>query len=433
MVELIKKLLSDNKEISAWKINTKETEADEMFYVGKTLNMNRAKRVTHIMLTVYKDFEADGIKYRGSYTTEIHPTMKENEIKDIIDNAVFAAGFVKNKYYPLAARYDVKPEVHDSSFKSRPLVEFTPLITDAIFKADNYENGKVNSAELFLNKVNNKIINSEGVDVQFSGYNGFMEFVTNCRGKKEEIELYKNMSFSDFKPDKITVSVDKMINLCKEKAEAKPTPALKKGTVLLTGESVKELLSYYVVQASASSVYKNISTLKIGENVQGENIKGDRINMKLDPKLSDSTFSAPYDSDGFPLSEVSVYEDGVLKRYWGDVEYSYYLNVEPTGNIENVVVGCGSKSEEEMKKEPYLELIAFSDFQMDGFTGDFAGEIRLGWYYDGTTRTPVTGGSISGNIKLLHNNMYLSKEDQQINNFAGPNTIQLFDVSITGV
>lgn len=433
MVELIKKLLSDNKEISAWKININETEADEMFYVGKNLNMNRAKRVTHIMLTIYKDFEAEGTKYRGSYTTEIHPTMKEAEIKEIIDKAVFAAAFVKNKYFPLAVPSDVKPEVHHSNLSERPLVEFTPLITEAIYKTDSYDKGGVNSAELFLDKVNTRIINSEGVDVEFSGNKGAVEFITNWKGEKEEIELYKYISFSDFEPEKITASVDKMINLCKEKAEAKPTPALKKGTVLLTGEPAKELLNYYVAQASANAVYNNISTLKIGESVQGKDIKGDRINMKLDPKLSNSVVSAPYDNDGFPLSEVSIYEAGVLKRYWGDVIYSYYLNAEPTGRIENVVISGGSKSEEEMKKEPYLELIAFSDFQMDGMTGDFGGEIRLGWYYDGTTRIPVTGGSISGNIKSLHHNIYLSKETQQVNNFVGPNTIQLFNVSITGI
>ena len=86
-----------------------------------------------------------------------------------------------------------------------------------------------------------------------------------------------------------------------------------------------------------------------------------------------------------------------------------------------------------MKSEAYLELAAFSHFQMNPMTGNFAGEIRLGWYYDGKTRIPVTGGSISGNIREVQENMYLSKELQQDNNFIGPKTIQLYNVTVVGL
>ena len=155
--------------------------------------------------------------------------------------------------------------------------------------------------------------------------------------------------------------------------------------------------------------------------------------MTLDPKLENSTSSLPYDADGFHLSRTQVIEDGLLLKYWGDLRHSYYLGVEPTGNIGNFLIEGGRESIEDMKSEPYLELVSFSDFQMDELTGDFGGEIRLGWYFDGKDTIPVTGGSISGNIKDVEKEIYLSEEMQKINNFVGPKTIQLTNVSIAGI
>ena len=85
-----------------------------------------------------------------------------------------------------------------------------------------------------------------------------------------------------------------------------------------------------------------------------------------------------------------------------------------------------------MKQRPYLELLAFSDFQMDPLNGDFGGEIRLGRYFDGKGTTFVTGGSISGNIREVQTEMILSKELQRENHFGGPQTIQLSNVAVSG-
>ena len=84
-----------------------------------------------------------------------------------------------------------------------------------------------------------------------------------------------------------------------------------------------------------------------------------------------------------------------------------------------------------MKADHFLELLVFSDFEVNPLTGDFSGEIRLGRYFDGEKTIPVSGGHITGNIENIHNNMFLSKKLQQNNNFIGPKTIQLFNINIS--
>lgn len=432
MLEDIISILKENKQISGWKINEKQTESVELFFIKKSLDMDRAKSVSHLSLTIYVDFEEDGTSYRGSSSSEIHPTMTKEEIIKTIDKLAFAASLVKNKYYPLASPSNVKPALSSSNLASKPINEWIPNITKAIFGADVYDEGGINSAELFLNKVNYKIFNSEGINVNFTVFNGTLEFITNWKESSEEIELYRNLEFSSFDPKGIKEEVENMLRECRDKSIAKPTPALKDIPVLLTGENVRELFTYYNNQSSAGAVYNKISTMKVGDNVQGDSVLGDKITLILDPTLDNSTYSFPFDEDGFPLAKAEIFKDGVLERNWGSIRYSHYLDIDTTGNIQNFTVLGGSKSAAELKKKPYLELLAFSDFQMDSFTGNFAGEIRLGYYYDGNTKIPVTGGSLSGNVKKVHNNMYLSKELQQENNFVGPITIMLNGVSIAG-
>ena len=52
----------------------------------------------------------------------------------------------------------------------------------------------------------------------------------------------------------------------------------------------------------------------------------------------------------------------------------------------------------ELVKEPYLEILGFSAFQLDSFSGFYGGEVRLALYFDGKKLTPVSGFSISGNL-----------------------------------
>lgn len=434
MIEKIKGILSNINGIDKWKISEKIVESKELFFIKKELDMNRVKDVHHIILTVYKDFEEDGKKYRGSSNTSIHPTMNEEEIEETIREAIYAAGFVKNEYYPLVQHTSKNQPIMENRFNTDSMSNWMPKLTDEIFLADKYDNGWINSAELFLDKVNMRILNSEGVDVSYETYRGELEFVTTWKEEEgEEVELYEDILFSDYDEKLIVESVDEMLKISKDKAIAKSTPVLKDIPVILSGTPVKEFFSYYYSKSAASSIYQQTSTAKIDENIQGNEVRGDKVNIVLDPYLDNSTATSPFDEDGLVLSKVSLYEDGILKRYWGNTRFSHYLDIKPTGNIRNIIVEGGSKTLEEIKEGTYLELKVFSDFQMDTLTGDFAGEIRLGWYNDGEKIIPVTGGSISGNINEVHKEMFLSKELQKINNFSGPRGVKLINVSIAGI
>jgi predicted Zn-dependent protease len=223
------------------------------------------------------------------------------------------------------------------------------------------------------------------------------------------------------------------LELVRDRAQAQPMPRLKSADVMLSGEPVREFLRYYLTQGAAESIYNNVSRFKVGDSLQGPHVRGDRLSIRAEPYLSGSTASRPWDGDGFPLRGISLVDDGVLRRIWGPTRFCHYLGAQPTGAPPNIVVGAGSRSLEAMRGAVRLEVAAFSDFHSDPITGDFGGEVRLGYLIEGGSRRPVTGGSISGNLKELHGEMYLSRELQQLNSFRGPRAVQLFGVSVTGV
>ena len=57
MINKIIALLKANKKISGFKLYEKNTESVELFFIKKSLDMDRSKVVSHLILTVYVDFE----------------------------------------------------------------------------------------------------------------------------------------------------------------------------------------------------------------------------------------------------------------------------------------------------------------------------------------------------------------------------------------
>ncbi|TYB88906.1 MAG: TldD/PmbA family protein [Kosmotoga sp.] len=429
MIEKLKKMLSKTKNINGWKIVEDLVEDKELFFIKKKLDMNRAKKVRKFYLTVYKDFDEGGKTYRGSAEVKIHPTMKENEIKEVIEDSAYSAKFVKNPWYPMVKPISEKDDNHSENH----VLDRLYSLAESLYDSDVYKEGWINSSEFFLNHLKRRIINSEGVDCSYEKNRLFAEYVTTWKNKeKEEAELYWQILTSRFSGDFIKKKGNDSLMQTAYRANAVSTPSVGDIPVIISGDNMISLMAMFLAKASSRMVYEKISTFNIGDNVQGEDIKGDKLSITIDPYIEGSYYSVPYDKDGLPLRKVNVIEDGVIKKFWGNTRYSYYLETEPTGSMTNMFVKSGKTNLDKLRSGEYLEVREFSDFQTDHTTGDFGGEIRMGWYCDGKDRIPVTGGSISGNLDDIKNNLSLSNEAMSVKNYSGPFAIKLNNVSISG-
>ena len=106
--------------------------------------------------------------------------------------------------------------------------------------------------------------------------------------------------------------------------------------------------------------------------------------------------------------------------------------LDDTFRVTNWEAAGGHKSADEIRTPGTLEVVEFSDFQVDSVTGDLFGEIRLAYLYDENGRRPVSGGSVSGSMKQLVSHMTLSKEMRQYDNVRIPSVTRLDGVTVTG-
>ncbi|MEA1883846.1 MAG: metallopeptidase TldD-related protein [Thermotogota bacterium] len=423
MIERVIKLLKAS-DATCWKLQKNTVDSKEYFFVKKKMDLGRAKKVNHFDVTVYKDFSEEGQQYRGSSSVSLSPLLSLQELKEAIEGAVFAASFVKNPWYPIAEAY-----VKDFYRKDCDLGKLSKDSLAAVLKAQGDTKAWVNSAELFINDIQTKILNSEGLDVSYSKYQTYLETIVSASGN-EEVELYDEFKLSV--PDRVLIKerISGLLNMVHERSIAEATPTLKEMPVILTGEPVKEFMRYYFQQANSKMKYDKISQAEVGKSIQSKET-GDKITMDILAEMEGSYYNSPVDDDGFLLKFENIVEKGLLKKYWGDLRYSHYLGVEPTGAANNFKVYPGEQSIEQLRETPHLEVTHFSAIDADMTTGDFGGEIRLGWYHDGSKKVPISGGSVTGNIREL-SSMRLSKETHLEGDYFGPRSIKIEGFKISG-
>jgi len=419
MIDTIRKTLG-LLNIETWKIREQTVDATELFFIRKNLDMNRSKQVKNCAVTVYRDFTENGEQFRGSASVKLGPDMTDSEVREKLEKAYYAASFVRNPWYPLPGPSGGSPETVVSRFESGEIMPYMTGLADSLYRNDTHSSGGINSAELFISRYRYRLVTSEGIDVRYNRCQGDIELVTDWKEKGESVELYDMYSFSDYCPEMIEEECGRQIENCRLRARALPAQELKSVNIILGPEAVYEIMQFYVSHGSAKGVYEGVSRAEKGKVFQGVDVTGDRLSITLDPALPNSPLSVPYDEDGVLLKKTELYRDGTLLDYHGSVQYSHYLNIEPTGIIRNIEVKEGKGEFETLKKEPHVEILSFSDFQMDVLTGDFGGEIRLALYFDGKTATPITGASLSACLFDVHNRMYLSQEKIRKYGYSGP-------------
>ena len=422
MIERILRAL-DALRIETYAISETDTESAEAFYVRRRLDMKRRTVLTDYSVTVYRPFKRDGAACLGSSTAPVYPDMEEDELRAALEAAYRAAGLVPNPAYELYAgeREDFVPS--RSGFAGRSPEENLRAMAEALFAADVHEDAFLNSAEFFATRTLRRVINSRGVDVSWERCEVQGEYVIQCVSPRD-VETHHIFRYREPDAAALRGEAERAIERTRDRARAEEPPATGTYTVLLSGEQVATLLGYYRARSSASMIYQKYSDWTVGQTVQGD-VRGDALSIVLKA-------AEPYDGEGIPLRDRPLLEDGALRTVHGGARFSGYLGIEPTGAYRCVEVPTGRTPLAEMKRQPCLHVVSFSDFQIDSFTGHFGGEIRLGYLFDGERERVVTGGSINGSLPELQGNMTFSRERYRSADYDGPFAVAIRGVAVAG-
>ena len=425
MIERIKSAL-ERCSISRWRINERVEETAELFFVKQQLDTRRTKDVHKYEVTVFRDVEAgEGDKPgRGSTSVQLVSSMDETQLEDELRKAYYAAQFAANPYFEMPDPVKAPMVEKTGELAEAPLAQSAGKMARALFAADTLADALVNSAEVFVVRSTDRIVSSEGTDVAYTDAKVKGEFVVQCR-EPEDVEMFHEFEYDGLDEQALAAKVAEALTFVRDRARAQKTLKSGKYNLVLSGDQVAEVLSYYKERSAASMVYAKYSTWQQGEDVQGET-DGERLNLKL-------AAAEPYSAEGIPMADLSLLEGGKLLTWHGPNRFCRYLGVKPTGYYEKVACGNGTLPFEELKKAPCLWAVDFSDFQMDHMSGHFGGEIRLAYLIeaDGTV-TPVTGGSVNGSILEAQRSLVFSQERYLTAAYDGPYAVRLKDVSVAG-
>jgi predicted Zn-dependent protease len=422
MLEAILKELKYNN-IQEYIITENKLESIELYFIKKDLEMSRKKKLKEYNVRVFNDFSENGIDYKGDATVKIHSSTSKDELSKIIRDAYFSASFVKNKIYSLPEGFNGKVEENNNISKIT-LEESAMEVKKTLYKYDDLAKGFINSAEIFIEKNDKRIISSNGADAKYRQYSVNGEFITQWI-ENQDIEIYNQFSYDDLPGEELSLKVKEALETAKYRDKSREPLKSGKYNLILSEDSVIEILNYYISQSKTAFVYNKYSNFSVGDLLQGKGVRGDKLNLIL-------TSNVPVDDNGKRLIDTVLLEDGELKTLHGNFKFADYLNVPKTGDYNCAVLKGGSASFDEMFQEGDIHILRFSDFQMNPLTGDFGGEIRLGLLKKGNELIPFTGGSLSANIKELQTDITLSKELYSNNSYTTPKAIKFKGVEISG-
>lgn len=402
------KCLKASKNITDYQLVITNKDSRELFYVLDHLEINRAVKTTGAAITVYVATK----KYTGSSTITVTSADDEKSLKQKIKDAAKKAKAVKNPYYPLPNK---QVSVIEKQTKKYDLNEIGSNVAKAVFAADKYDNGWLNSTEIFVSNVTSHFYDSKGTKHVTRNFNIGVEVIPTWSNNGEEIELYKYYESSDIDYKTITKEIEELLLNAKERSIAKTLKDVKlpKNLKVLVKNDMLDL----IVDTIAYDV--NFKSLYFKQNHYKEKdlISNTNLSLTLKPVVKGCARSHKVDGDGLVLKSTKIINKGKVEKLWGDNRFAYYLKKNATGNI-SVKELDGDRVD--YKKEKHLIIENFSSPQLEETNGYWGGEVRLAKYFDGKKYIPLTGFSISGSIYEDLKNVKLSKEDNIMPDYKGP-------------
>ena len=413
--------------VYAWEVSDEKTEGWEFYFIRHALDQNRAKAVEHITVKVYQRIGDEQI---GAAAAELPPTATAAEAKKLVDSLAYQATLAPNRAYTLNPRTDA----HTAPRAETP-VDVSAMAKDYIMtmaSVPETASEDLNSYEIFTAAVTRRFVNSEGVDVTETYPSSMLEAVVNARSDGHEIELYRMYKSGSCDAAGLRRDLARTMAYGRDRLHTVPTPPLGTADVVFSTDDARQIYNYFIDRMNPAMVVRRMSDWELGKPI-ADDVRGDRVTLEALRTLPNSSRNRAFDAEGAPIRDAVILRAGVPEHYLGGRMFSCYMGLTDSFIPGNFAVSGGTKSEEELRQGRYLEVVEFSDFQVDAMTGDIFGEIRLAYWHDGETVTPVSGGSISGDMHDFVREMYLSAETVQFDNFRIPAVTKLCGVTVTGI
>ena len=406
--------LESHTGISGYKINLERTESYELFFVKGALETVRNTDNIDKEVTVYVDHGEN----RGHASFHVYPSTTESELDKLIDEAVQKAVLIDNPRYELPAGETGEYTI-ESNFSEWDAAEVCAKIANTVFSANTLEVTSLNAVEVFLNRITETVVNSNGLNKTQHLYRAMVEAIPTATENGESVELYEQYNFNALDESELFGKIAAKLTQAKDRHDAKRLEINGVEKVILNAQELKELFWNFADDLDYSTVYSHHNVFKKGDLLQSAPA-GDKLGITLCATLPGSAASRAFDRDGMTLMEKQIIEDGKAVSYHGSNRFGQYLGEVPTGILPVLKLTAGTATEADLTAAPYLEIVSMSGIQTDFYSDYVGGEIRLAYWHDGESVRPVTGVSVSGKLSEVLNHIRFWANCCLMGSYYGP-------------
>lgn len=426
-LQIVVDRLSTHLDIDDWLVKASKINQTQLYLIGRGVESFRTVQNETIEVTIYNDHSGK----RGSGKITVLPSDSATVLEDKLEQAIFMAKLVNNPAHrlPKPTAYPMV-EIFDERDPKKGLKELKENLTKLI---DKEKHIRLASAEFFISEIETALKNSQGIDATKMETQLFFDLVLVSSDSKNESEIHMDFRRRRINDLDLKEIIPRYAQYARDSLKTS-LPRSGKYPVVLSFEVLRDIFHPFIVQSSGWAKYRDLSFLKKGEAVFGKRkVNGDLFTFASNGVIPYGTKTSPFDDDGVALSRVVLIKDGVLENFWATKEYADYLRIEPTGEFANAEVLPGvTPFSDLLVAGPLYHLVSFSSLEPDPITGNFVGEIRLGYEHSGGKIKPIKGGSVSGNIFDCFANARFSKETVFLGDYVGPQAIRFEELTVSG-
>jgi len=332
-------------------------------------------------------------------------------------------------------------QIFDGKIRDMGIEDLLDRVLEGVDAAE--ERGSVIvQGEVTLTVVRNRLINSEGVDVEYDKTGaGFSICLAVYEGEvgSEGFRSRSTVYWDDLKLLENIAEVSELTSKTLRPEKIEPGVY----TVVLAPDAAYSILSLIGFAVNADNVRKKRSpwTGRIGQRVASE-----KLTVIDDALLPRGRETAPCDGEGYPMRRKTVIEKGVLKTYLYDYYTARLMGTESTGNASserpppsisttNVIVEPGSRTPEELigEVERGVYIPRLPPLLANPVTGDFSAELRQAFTIEGgELGKPVRWGMLAGSVyHMLERITEVASDQTMIGTYLVP-TVMVENVRIAG-
>lgn len=432
MLEKILKALENRTDISAWSLRQENSRGAQLYAVPTGIEAVRSVASERYVVEVLRpNSNPDGSPATGAGNATLLPGA---DVDQALNEAVLMAGLVHNPPYNLAGPAGL-PEVPlaDAHIQAQPEATLEELYGRLRHLTSNQPDVRMTAAEIFAEEEQTHLVNSCGVDATQIATRLDIEWVFVAHQGERENEAFIEYTCRRTADLGLEGEVERSARTAVDLLTA-TGPQEYRGPVVLRHAALAGLANSRVLRmkSSGEARFQNFSDWEIGKSIFRGEVKGDPLKAWANRQLPYGTRSSVFDEDGVAAQRVELFQEGVLQAFTASPRYAQYLNIPTTGEFGCMELAPGSTPADRLLDEPHIEVVAFSWFNPDFMTGDFASEIRLGYRVENGQRTPFKGGMLIGNVLDALADVRWSSETGFYGDYFGPTTARFNQLQVTG-